>query len=187
MFPLTPWLAYIFAGALFGIYLAREVKKPNFDVVIGFKLALIGAGFLLLSQLGDTFEIYLYGRSYYWHDSPNLIYHRFGIVFCVASFMAFLSLYVKDMPKFMKQMSRNTLWLYVGHLVIIYQIVKPIIGYQKRFDVPVVILFVICMFILMYFQTRIIVYVQGKGGYISMLKGWYREWRAKRGSTIQPE
>lgn len=175
MFPLTPWLAYIFAGALLGLWLSSEVRKPKFDIKIGFKLAAIGIGFLLLSRIGNAFEVYLYGKSYFWHDSPNLIYHRFGVVMCVGSFMAFLSLYFKDMPKFMKQMSRNTLWLYVGHLIIIYQIVKPIIGYKTRFSVPVVLLFVAGMFILMYLQTQVIIYVQKKGGYVAMVKSWFKK------------
>ena len=175
MFPLTPWLAYIFAGALLGLWLAGEVKKPKFDLIIGFKLAAIGIAFLLISKIGLAFEVYLYGKSYFWHDSPNLIYHRFGIVMCVGSFMAFLSLYFKDMPTFMKQMSRNTLWLYVGHLIIIYQIVKPMIGYKTRFSVPVVLLLVAGMFILMYLQTQVIIYVQKKGGYVAMVKSWFEK------------
>lgn len=170
MFPLTPWLAYIFAGALLGIWLSFEIKKENFERMIGFKLALIGMGFLLLSKIGDWFEVYYYGKSYFWHDSPNLIYHRFGIVLSVGAVMAFLSLVVKDLPKFMKQMSRNTLWLYVGHLIIIYQIVKPIIGYQTRFSVPVTLVCIVVMFMLMYLQTRIIIYIQGEGGYINWFK-----------------
>ncbi len=170
MFPLTPWLAYIFAGSLLGIWLSYEVKKPNFEKIIGIKLALIGAGFLVLSEVGDLFEIYYYGKSYFWHDSPNLIYHRFGIVLSVGSAMAFLSLVVKDLPVFMKQMSRNTLWLYVGHLIIIYQIVKPIIGYQTRFPVSITLICIVTMFVLMYFQTRIIIFIQGKGGYIAFVK-----------------
>lgn len=171
MFPLTPWLAYVFAGCLMGIWLSFEIKKPNFEKMIGFKLAAIGLGFLLLSEIGDRFEIMYYGKSYFWHDSPNLIYSRFGVVLSVGSVMAFLSLVVKDIPKFMKQMSRNTLWLYVGHLIIIYQIVKPIIGSQTRFSVPITMLCIVTMFILMYFQTRIIIFIQGKGGYIAFVRG----------------
>jgi uncharacterized membrane protein len=175
MFPLTPWLAYIFGGALLGIWLSIEIKKDNFERAIGFKLGAIGLSFLLLSRLGNQFEIYLYGRSYFWHDSPNLIYHRIGVVLCVGAVMAFLSLVVKDLPKFMKQMSRNTLWLYVGHLIVIYQIVKPIIGYNTRFSLPITILFVIIMFILMYTQTRIIIFFQGKGGYFAWAKTWMKK------------
>lgn len=181
MFPLTPWLAYIFAGGLMGIWLSVEVKKANFEKIIGFKLAALGLGFLLLSRMGNTFEIYLYGKSYFWHDSPNLIYHRFGVVLCVGSFMAFLSLVVKDLPKFMKQMSRNTLWLYVGHLVIIYQIVKPIIGYNTRFSLPITLVCIVTMFILMYLQTQIIIYIQGKGGYIAWAKSLFQK-SAQKGS-----
>ncbi len=170
MFPLTPWLAYIFAGALLGLWLNYEIKKDDFERKIGFKLIAVGASFLFLSIIGDEFERSYYGRSYFWHDSPNLIYHRIGVVLSVGSAMAFLSLYVRNLPKFMKQMSRNTLWLYVGHLIIIYQIVKPIIGYNTRFNVPTTIICIIIMFILMYIQTRIIVYVQKNNGYIETIK-----------------
>jgi uncharacterized membrane protein len=170
MFPITPWLAYIFAGALLGLWLNNEIKKLNFEKIIGVKLAIIGGSFLLMSIFGDLFERSFHGRSYYWHDSPNLIFHRIGIVLSVGAVLAFLSLYIKDLPKFMKQMSRNTLWLYVGHLIVIYQIVKPIIGYHTRFNVPITILCIIIMFILMYSQTRIIIYVQNNNGYLNTIK-----------------
>jgi hypothetical protein len=165
MFPLTPWLAYIFAGALLGLWLNYEIKKENFEKIIGIKLALVGLGFIFLSEIGNHFEMYYYGKSYFWHDSPNLIYHRIGIVVSVGAIMAFLSLIIHDLPKFMKQMSRNTLWLYVGHLIIIYQFVKPIIGYKTRFNVPITLICILLMFILMYLQTRIILYVQKNNGY----------------------
>jgi uncharacterized membrane protein len=174
MFPLTPWLAYIFAGALMGIWLTHEIKKDNFEKWIGIKLALLGASFLLISELGNKFEIYYYGKSYFWHDSPNLIYHRFGVVISVGSVMAFLSPIIKDLPKFVKQMTRNTLWLYVGHLVIIYQIVKPMIGYRTRFGVPGTLLCIVTMFILMYLQTQIIIFIQKRGGYIAFVKSLVR-------------
>jgi uncharacterized membrane protein len=170
MFPLTPWLAYIFAGALLGLWLNYEVRKDNFDKIIGYKLGLVGVCFLLLSKFGDSFEVAYYGKSYFWHDSPNLIYHRIGIVISVGSVMSFLGLFIKDLPKFMTQMTRNTLWLYIGHLIIIYQFVKPIIGYRTRFDLPATIICIVVMFILMYFQTRIILYIQKKGGYIATFK-----------------
>jgi hypothetical protein len=70
-------------------------------------------------------------------------------------------------------MTRNTLWLYIGHLIVIYQIVKPIIGYKTRFNVPLTMVCIVIMFILMYFQTRIILYIQKKGGYLSTLKLLY--------------
>ncbi len=175
MFPLTPWLAYIFAGALLGLWLNYEVRKENFDKIIGYKLALVGSCFLLLSKFGDSFEVAYYGKSYFWHDSPNLIYHRIGIVISAGSLMSFIGLIIKDLPKFMTQMTRNTLWLYIGHLIVIYQIVKPIIGYKTRFNVPLTMVCIVVMFILMYFQTRIILYIQKKGGYMATLKLLYKK------------
>lgn len=172
MFPLSPWLAYIFAGALMGIWLTYEIKNDNFDRIIGFKLAAIGLCLIGLSEMGDLFERAYYGRSYYWHDSPNLVYHRMGVVFCVGAFMAFLTRVIKDLPLFLKQMCSNTLWLYAGHLVIIYQIVKPIIGYQTRFNVPITICCVIIMYFLMYLQTQVIIFVQKNGGYTALFRKW---------------
>jgi hypothetical protein len=116
-----------------------------------------------------------YGKSYFWHDSPNLIYHRIGIVISVGSVLSFLGLFIKDLPKFMTQMTRNTLWLYIGHLIIIYQFVKPIIGYRTRFDLPATIICIVVMFILMYFQTRIILYIQKNGGYKATIKLIYNK------------
>ena len=89
--------------------------------------------------------------------------------------MAFLSLIISDLPKFMKQMSRNTLWLYVGHLIIIYQFVKPIIGYKTRFNVPITLVCITLMFILMYLQTRVILYVQKNNGYKETIKKIFKK------------
>jgi len=170
MFPLIPWLAYIFAGAILGIFIANEVKKPNFEKMIGHQLAFAGLGIIGLSLLGIAFEEFAYGRTYFWTDSPNLVYHRIGIVLCVGSAMAYLARLTNGLPKFLRQMSRNTLWLYVGHLIIIYKIVKPIIGYQKRFGPVTVLIFVATMYVLMYLQTQIIVYKNKKGSYGAVLR-----------------
>lgn len=173
MFTLSPWLSYIFGGALMGIWLASEMDKGFSEVKVGIKLLFAGFGLILLATLGDLFEIYYYGHSYYWYDSPNLVYYRMGVVILVGSIMCFISIYIKDLPNFLKQMSRNTLWLYVGHLVIIYQIVKPIIGFGTRFNIYIVILFVFIMYFLMYLQTRVIIYKTNNGGYIALFKKWF--------------
>lgn len=173
MFTLSPWLAYIFGGGLLGIWLAREMDNGFSEVKVGIKLLLFGFTFIGLSTLGDMFEHYYYGRSYYWYDSPNLVYFRIGTVLLVGAIMSFISIYIKDLPNFLKQMSRNTLWLYVGHLVIIYQFVKPIIGFRTRFSLPIVILFVFIMYFLMYLQTQVIIYVNKNGGYIALFRKWF--------------
>ena len=180
MFPLTPWLAYIFAGALLGLWLNHEVKKEKFEKIIGYKLAAIGIGFIAISIIGDQFERYYYSKSYFWHDSPNLIYHRIGIVISVGSVMAFLGLIIKDLPVFVKQMTRNTLWLYVGHLIIIYQVIKPIIGYGTRFNVFTTLICIITMFTLMYFQTRIILFIQKNDGYVSSINKLYLKLKSRK-------
>lgn len=182
MFTITPWTAYILAGSIMGVWLSYEVKKEHFEKVIGFKLLAIGLLIIFLSEMGVYFETVYYGKSYYWYDSPNLVYHRIGVVVCVGAFMAFLSNYMQHLPKFLKQMSRNTLWLYVGHLIIIYQIVKPAIGYQTSFGIGYVIFFIILMYALMYLQTQIIVKVKENGGYGTVIRKLFTKTK-KAGNT----
>jgi uncharacterized membrane protein len=174
-FPITPWVSYIMMGAVMGTWLSYEVHKENFERHIGWKLAIIGIFFLSLSYFGDLLEQRQYGQSYYWVDSPNLIYHRIGVVISVGAVMGFISLYIKQIPKVVSQMTRNTLWLYVGHLVIIYQIVKPLIGTTTRFSLPVTLLCVVLMFFLMYLQTQVIIKQQKKGGYLAWAKSLLRK------------
>ena len=94
--------------------------------------------------------------------------------------MAFLGLIIKDLPVFVKQMTRNTLWLYVGHLIIIYQVIKPIIGYGTRFNVFTTLICIITMFTLMYFQTSIILFIQKNDGYVSSINKLYLKLKSRK-------
>jgi hypothetical protein len=93
------------------------------------------------------------------------------VVILVGSFFALLARVVKKLPPLMNQMSRNTLWLYVGHLVILYWI-RPVI-YWDRLGVGGTLLCVVAMFLLMIAQTKIIE-AKGKRGtwksYLSELR-----------------
>jgi uncharacterized membrane protein len=172
-FPITPWVGYIMLGAVMGTWLTYEIKKDNFEKNIAWKLALIGCFMLSLSYFGELAEISKYGRSYFWHDSPNLIFHRAGVVVSVGAVLGMLSIFIKRIPMFLSQMTANTLWLYVGHLVIIYQFSKPIMnGLQvpTRFGLFGTILCVVLMFVLMYLQTQIIVMQKKRGGYVAWAK-----------------
>jgi uncharacterized membrane protein len=176
-FPIFPWVSYMLFGAFFGAYLALLNLKNRLDSWMDVRMLILGSILIAWSEIGDKIEISTYGQSNFWGHiegmgaSPNLILHRIGVVILVGSFFALLARVVKKLPPLMNQMSRNTLWLYVGHLVILYWI-RPVI-YWDRLGVVETLLCVVAMFLLMIAQTKIIE-AKGKRGtwksYLSELR-----------------
>lgn len=167
-FPIFPWLSYILFGAFFGALLAWMKDKGTLFRLLEVKLFLVGGVLIALSVIGDKIEIQRYGMSNFWGHiegmgaSANLVFHRIGVVVLVGAVCAFLSRFIPRLPKIMNQMSRNTLWLYVGHLIILYWLVPPIFDSYKvpmemrRFDMPTTLFFVFLMYVFMVTQTLLI-------------------------------
>jgi len=118
-FPLFPWLTYLFCGAILGSYLAKNAqvfKTVKFSV----GLIVIGILFILSAFLFDLFEIYFWGKSYFWTTSPNLVFVRIGIVLLLTSMFSFISIKMTSIPKILILLGRNTLLIYIVHLLILY-------------------------------------------------------------------
>jgi hypothetical protein len=159
-FPIFPWLSYLLFGGFFGALLAWSKDKGNLNKMLELKLLLLGGILIGLSELNDMYEIQKYGVSNFWGgvegmgSSASLIFHRIGVVILVGAVCAFLSRFIKKLPGIMNQMSRNTLWLYVGHLIILY-VIRPMITLD-RFDVATTLVCVVIMYGLMIGQTLVI-------------------------------
>lgn len=119
LFPLFPWAGFLIAGAALGSYLA---KNPNIFKSKQFSYRLLGFGsmFILLSIVGNTIEVALYGGSTFWTTSPNLILFRLGIVLLLNSAVSYVAIRLDNIPALLIQIGRNTLPIYVVHLVILY-------------------------------------------------------------------
>lgn len=118
-FPLFPWAGYVLAGGVLGSYLA---KHPLIFKSIRFSISLVafGIGFIILALLGNELELLIYGQTNFWTTSPNLIFYRLGIVLVLNSIVSFISLKVESIPRIFILIGRNTLLIYVVHLVILY-------------------------------------------------------------------
>jgi len=68
-------------------------------------------------------------------------------VMMLAAAMVFLSRWIKRLPPLVIHMSRNSLWLYIGHLVLLYSI-RPWI-YLGKFEVAGTVACVALMLALM--------------------------------------
>ncbi len=104
-FPLFPYLIFISLGAIFGSLLSQK------------KDYLSGAKNLFVTILAGVFVItvsYLVTTEY----SNTLL--RIGVVIVLLSIFGFISKNIKSLPRVIESFARNSLWLYIIHLVIIY-------------------------------------------------------------------
>jgi uncharacterized membrane protein len=120
LFPLFPWVGYMFCGAVLGSYLAKHpdvFKTTRFTInllLIGSILIVI---FILLKLVQLNSEN---GKVIYFTDSYSLLSLRVGFVLILNSVVAFISLKIKSIPKILVLIGRNTLLIYVVHLILLY-------------------------------------------------------------------
>ena len=129
LFPLIPWLVYLLAGGMLGAWLSKVYGSlgsgPLGTNKAGIRLLGTGIFFVLLAELGDWVEIRAFGASYFWESSPNLVFHRLGMVLLIMGLVFFLSRRVPRVPYGVKILSKNTLWIYIAHLILLYNVLLP--------------------------------------------------------------
>lgn len=161
LFPLFPWGAYLFLGGAVGIYFQRKGFLNNMLHLTKIQLK-IGIIFILSAFFLNFLELKFFNMSTFWTTSPALFYARFGTVLIFGSLFSVLSLYIKQIPKFLYNASKNSLWIYVAHVMILYgsswnRGVRHFIGYQC--NVGETILGIILMWILMVLFSEFLIYL----------------------------
>ncbi|HSD63524.1 MAG TPA: heparan-alpha-glucosaminide N-acetyltransferase domain-containing protein [Ignavibacteriaceae bacterium] len=119
-FPLFPWVGFVVAGGVFGSYLAKNpmvFKTAKFS----YRVFITGAVLLGGSLLINAGLVHFYSAGFEeWPDSPLLSLMRLGFVLILNSVVAFISLKVETIPRFLILVGRNTLLIYIVHLMILY-------------------------------------------------------------------
>jgi len=118
-FPLFPWLSYLAAGSFLGSYLAKNPTVFR-TTKFSFRLLGAGAGLLFLALVGNFVEVAINGESKFWTISPNLVFYRLGLVISFTSLITLIALKINTIPKVLILLGRNTLLIYVVHLIILY-------------------------------------------------------------------
>lgn len=118
-FPLFPWAGYVLLGGALGSYLAKNplvFKSPKFSLV----LTLIGLLLFFVSYIGGDvagYFGYTLDRS---STSILTISFRLGFVLLLNALVSFISISVETIPRIIILVGRNTLLIYVIHLMILY-------------------------------------------------------------------
>ena len=117
-FPIFPWIGYLLSGAFLGTYLAKNpmvFKTAKFSQ----NLFIIGMLFFFISLIGHIIGS-IWVHNYNWDSSPNLIILRLGFVLALNSVVSLICLRINSIPRIIILIGRNTLLIYVVHLVILY-------------------------------------------------------------------
>lgn len=119
LFPIFPWAGYVISGAVLGSYLAQNpmvFKSSRFSIL----LAIVGASFLFIA-LSSYLILQAYGIvAINPQVTPNTIFFRMGFVLVLTAVVSYISLKVERIPQLIILVGRNTLLIYVVHLIILY-------------------------------------------------------------------
>lgn len=119
LFPLFPWAGYVLLGGILGSYLARNpmvFKTNKFSI----RLVLIGIGLIAFSAAYIRLNLWSTVSNYSDSYTYDTIIFRVGFVLILTGIVSFISQSINSIPRIIILIGRNTLLIYVVHLLIIY-------------------------------------------------------------------
>ena len=119
LFPFFPWAGYVIAGGVLGAYLAKHpmvFKSARFS---GW-LAVTGVSLIIISIIISYLSKLLGSDESVNSATTSLIFFRVGFVVLLNSAVSYISLKANSIPKLIVLIGRNTLMIYVVHLLILY-------------------------------------------------------------------
>ncbi len=119
LFPLFPWAGYVILGGILGSYLARNplvFKTNKFSIrlmIIGIVLIIFSSVYIKL-HLGESISNLSDSYTY------DTILFRIGFVLILTAVVSYISQSINSIPRIIILIGRNTLLIYIVHLMIIY-------------------------------------------------------------------
>ena len=118
-FPLFPWAAYILCGVLFGhFFLKAQSYREKVATVVKYVAA--SAGLAVVALLALRFPFDFYPPHDYWKSDPSIILVRLSVVSLVAAGIFLAERYIHPFARIPSIMGRESLFVYVVHLLIVY-------------------------------------------------------------------
>jgi len=118
-FPLLPNAVFIFAGILLA---TRFLKLANDEHLEKFfkKLSRFGLLIAVLAPIVFFLPFDFYPVNDFWKTSPNFVFTRFGCVLLLLSGVWYFTTKVKTIPSLIPLLGKESLFIYVFHLPLIY-------------------------------------------------------------------
>jgi len=118
-FPLFPWAAYILCGVLFGcIFVNAQDSARAASVML--KYAALNVGVLILALIVMYLPFDFYSAHDFWKSNPAMFFVRLSVVGIITSLMFLAERWWKTPQSFPLIMGRESLFIYILHLVIVY-------------------------------------------------------------------
>lgn len=118
-FPLFPWSAFILCGVLFGCILANAKDSVRGASLMG-RYTVFNAGTLILAIAVMYLPFDIYPDHDFWKSNPTMFFVRLSAVGLVASLIFFAERWWKAAPYFPLIIGRESLFVYILHLLIVY-------------------------------------------------------------------
>jgi len=115
LFPIFPWLSYVFFGAMVMQFVMEKGEENTIKkmLILGFIIILLG----LVPQLLNLKSTPNYD---FWQTSPNIFLIKFGIVLVFLSIFYFMDKFKNYEMKYFGVFGKESLFIYVVHLLMIY-------------------------------------------------------------------
>lgn len=119
LFPLFPWAGYVICGGVLGSYLANHplvFKTTRFSGIVSTAAAV----FMLIAFVLNNLIPYPVEDIHPWNETLSTITFRIGFVLLLTGVVSLISIKIENIPKIFILLGRNTLLIYVVHLMILY-------------------------------------------------------------------
>jgi uncharacterized membrane protein len=124
-FPIFPWLAYLFFGAVVMKLLLDYNKKQKEDIFLKY-LFITGIIFVLLGLIPELLSFKTTAYYNFWLTSPNIFLIRMGIIFISIFLLKNISSGYNYRMKLFGIFGLESLFVYVVHLLMVYGKDSPI-------------------------------------------------------------
>jgi uncharacterized membrane protein len=119
LFPLFPWMGFVFAGAVIGQLYVLKTEKSD-DPVFFRNIFIAGIALIIISGIGSALPVHIVPEPEYGKTAPGFFFIRLGIVLMILSTLWYWEQVAHSGKSLASLFGSESLVAYAGHLLVIY-------------------------------------------------------------------
>ena len=161
-FPIFPWSAYILCGVIFAsVFMNAKEHRHAMDLMQ--KSVTVGVVMFILAFILLNIPLNIYPPHDVWKVNPLIIFARLGFVLLVTSGVFFAEHSLKITSQIPQIMGRESLFIYIIHLIILYgsvvnkglqQVILPTLSVAQSSLAFIVIFIAVSVFAYGWYQLK---------------------------------